>query len=461
MFVAATLSVLTALIPQDPGTAPADAGATAAPEKQQPILAERDLQSLNDKMREYLSAELAYDWAEGARDREKAAKARRKAKEKFEKEWERCEKKGNVLGSMPDLQAIFYNCFEREKPRHSKGQLRPREDKDANLDFHFFVPKNYSEKTPWRTVVVLPHSTGTAGEWVDADDYWKQTWDGAALLEDSIVVVPTPPARTEMDPVPDYSREGAEADERARNGAVLGAFGDIMRNYNVDRAKVYLDCGRDTCGYGLRLVSLFPDRFAGVILRDPIAVDDIRIGSLKHVPLLLLKSGDNGARVEALKTRFDERCPGMATVLEAKGAYPHLESAPDIEQWLADKKREMSPLHVVIEPNHDRYNRSYWVDIITAESLLTTAPDEKPRLDVKADRKNNRITVTAVGIERFELMLNDAIVDLDKEFTVVVNGTAETEQRVRSFRLLKEGLVQRSDWDYLFPVRYSATVTKE
>ena len=121
----------------------------------------------------------------------------------------------------------------------------------------------------------------------------------------------------------------------------------------------------------------------------------------------------------------------------------------------------MAPKKVVLEPNHDRFKKAYWVNIHVAESLLTTTGDDQPRLSVEADREQNRITVEAKSVERFELLLNDEIVDLSKEFTIVVNGKAIQEQRRRSFRDMHSRMVTRNDWDYLFPVRYVTSVPKE
>ena len=66
--------------------------------------------------------------------------------------------------------------------------------------------------------------------------------------------------------------------------------------------------------------------------------------------------------------------------------------------------------------------------------------------------------VSARGVENFTLLLNDDLVDLDKEFTVVVNDKAVTEKRTRDMRGMQERLVQRRDWDFLFPVQYESTV---
>ncbi|HEB53245.1 MAG TPA: hypothetical protein ENI87_08335 [bacterium] len=447
MFLAVTLSSLfTVAAPQEPA---------------KPFLPASAHKSLGDKLRKYLAAENAYDFAEKAREREKAGKARRKAKESFEKEWAKAEKKGEVLGSMPDLRAIFHNCFVRENPKHSKGQFARRTYKTprGDIEYGLMIPKKYRATTPYRTIVALPG--GESGTWVSPTEYFKATWDGSPALSDSILHMPVLPKGLELDPVPDYSREGAEQEEDRRNFTVLGSLGFVMHNYNVDRARVFLDCGHEACGYGLRLATLFPDRFAGVILRDPVPVDELRLGNLLGLPILMLETDANRQVVRALEQRIGETCPGTVTVLAAKGAYPHKESGDDILAWMSDKKRDMTPKHVVIEPNHDRFQRAYWVNILVADSLLTTGPDEKPRIEVQADRESNRITVDARGVERFELLLNDDLIDLGKKFTVVINGKAVEEQRRRSFREMKNRMVTRGDWDYLFPVRYVASVPKE
>ncbi|MEC9047587.1 MAG: hypothetical protein VYA51_06195 [Planctomycetota bacterium] len=445
MFVAASLSLFLAAIPQQQG-------------EQKPILSARDQKSLADKLKKYLAAEIAYDNAEG-RAREKAGKTRRKAKSSFNDAWENAEKKGELLGSMADLNAIYNNCFTPGKPSHGKGKIYPQSmGSGSDLKWGIFVPKKYREKNPWPAIVALPD--GAAGKWAKPAAHFKATWEGSGMMATHVVHIPMIPEGLELDPIPDYSREGAEVDENNRNRTVLGTLGYVLNNYNIERDKVFLDCGKESCGYGMRLASLFPDRFAGVILRDAVAIDGIRLGALSNLPILMLKSDANGAAVDALKARLDEACPGMATVIDAKGASPHLDSAADILSWMGEQRRVMAPTKVVLEPNHDRFKKAYWVNIHVAESLLTTTGDDQPRMTVEADREQNRITVEATSVERFELLLNDTLVDLSKEFTVVVNGKAVQEKRRRSFRDMHSRMMTRNDWGYLFPVRYVTTVPK-
>jgi hypothetical protein len=361
---------------------------------------------------------------------------------------------------MSDLRAIFENCFLRKRPAKSHGSLWTDKAEMGNQAFGYYLPKSYKESVPHRTIVVVPGTTGPAEDapWADVKDYFAATWDKSAASADTIFQLPQPPAGLELDPVPDFSREAGETDERKRIELMWGTFADVLLNHNVDRNRLYLDCGRGACGFGLRFMTMFPDRFAAAVLRAPTEVDDIRLGSLHGLPILLLRTEGTAKVVDALKARLDEVSPGKATVLDVTDEYPHKAATPQIEQWLADKKRSMVPAKVVIEPNHDIYNRAYWVDIDVADQLVTA--DTKPRLEVTAEREANRITVKSVGVERFTLFLNDDLVDLDKEFTVVVNDKAFTEKKTRSFWDMCERMITRADWEVLFPVTFTTVVPK-
>jgi hypothetical protein len=448
MFIAATLSLLTTLAPQAPA---------ATSQEAKPLLSEREQKSLGDKLQKHLVAEITYENSEGSA-RAKASKKNRSAKEAFEKDWDKAEEKG-VLGSVVDLRAIFHNCFETRRPDVGKGNFYMRDVKGTDQKYGIHIPKKYSEKDPWTTIVVLP--SGKAGDWNKPSDHFMKTWGSTEALGDMIVHLPMIPAGLEMDPIPDYNRDGAEDDEKRRISSVFESLRVVMTNYTVDRARMFLDCGTESCGFGLRLATFFPDRFAGIILRDAVEIADLRIGNLLHVPILALKTGNNAATLEKMKKRWDESCPGMMTILDAKGEAPHLESAGEIAAWMADKRRNMTPTKVTLEPNHDSFHKTYWVGMLVADPLLTSAPDKKPRLQVVADRATNRITVDAQGVDRFELLLNDELVDLDKEFTVIINGKATKETRRRSFGDMKRRMMGRSDWEYLFPVRHTATVPKD
>ncbi len=85
---------------------------------------------------------------------------------------------------------------------------------------------------------------------------------------------------------------------------------------------------------------------------------------------------------------------------------------------------------------------------------IHTAPlDKRPRVEAEVDRADNRINIKAVGVESILLTLNDSLVDLDKEFTIVINDKAVSEKRSRDFNTLLSYAQQRFDTDFLFPVQ--------
>lgn len=423
-------------------------------------------ESLRKKLQELFSAEAEYNLADGSKEREKTSKAREKAKEKFQGEWDAKSKKGNLLASMPDLRAIFYNCFEIAPPKFSVGTVRKEVcdlEKALGLKFEYSIqlPKGYKPAVPCPTVVVLPGGVKDAsGPWTKSADYLGATWGKTPQEATYIFHVADIPESYAMDPVPDYSRDGQAEAEARRIACVWGPLGQTIQTANLDRKKLFLDCGRGNCAFGVRFASMFPDRFAGIVLRSPAAIEDIRLGSLFAMPVLAIKTAENAEVVATLQKQFEAVAPGLFSVIEATDAYPFKASAGDIDAWMQKQARNITPLHVVVEPNHDQYNKAYWVKISKANLIATSAGDSKPRIEVTADRANNRIVVKSQGIEAFELLLNDDLVDLDKEFTVVVNDKATTEQKVRDMRRMQERLLERRDWEFLFPVSYSTSVGK-
>ena len=428
------------------------------------LLTAKEQTSLRTKLQKMLEADEEYDAATG-RARDRASKNRQKAKESFRSEWESKGKKGNLLASIPDLKAIYENCFAVGKAPGSPGTVRPGKTvdfgEDRKYDYNYFLPKTYKPAVPMTTVLMLPGLKEGETTWVDGRRYFDATWQKTAAVDDTIFHIPKFADGLEFDPTPDFSRDGQEALEQRRIETVWGTYGRTMMEVNVDRPRVFVDCGRGSSSFGVRFVSMFPDRFAGVILRHPTAFEDLRLGSLAGIPVLMIKTAATAAAIETLSKQFEAMTPESVTVIDAVDEYPFKGSADAIREWMAKQRRNMTPKRVIIEPNHNRFNNAYWVRIESMNPIHTSSAENKPRIEVTADRENNRIVIKAQGIEDFSLLLNDEIVDLDKEFTVVVNDKAVTEKRRRDERGMVQRMKTRRDWECLFPVFYSSSVPKD
>lgn len=393
-----------------------------------------------------------------ARDLDRAERALARADEEFRLDWQRMVRKGDLLASVPDLRQLFTNCFPLRANPPAQGAWRTDSVEFPRLgerySFSWFVPKGARAEVPLPTVVMLPGTADPALVARHREDAFGELGTDFCWLG-----VPTP-ANWRIDEAPDRSKDGGDEVDAMRVRWVFGTFGEAIGRAAVDRSRVFLDCGKEASAFGLRFATLFPDRFAGVVLRDLRRADDLRLGSLANLPVLLVRSQATAAAVDALAQKLEQAAPGRCQVLEATDEYPHPGSAKAIVAWMDAQQRTMTPTSVRIEPNTDDHNRAYWVDIEKADLLDSSPADRRVRIEAVADRANNVVRVQCVGVERLRLHLNDELVDLGKPFLVVVNGREFREQRTRSFETLRENLVRRRDWEVLFPVTFTTSVPK-
>ncbi len=421
------------------------------------VLSKSEQDSLRSKAQEWFKLQLTVRDLEGPR-RDAARKKEDAAKEKFLREWEAKSKKRDLLACVGDLKAIFAGCFEFD--RQSGGSdVRTFKPKGA-ASFDAVVPRRYRETTPTPTVLVI-RGHGERG-WVLANEWWSSTWKGAAEAQDYVGILPQLDDGMDLDPPLDLSKEHGLTQDEARYITVLGAIGSANQVLHLDRERIYLDCAEGSCLFGLRMAATFPQMFAGVILRKPTDPGELRLESLTGLPVLLLRTAATKDVCQKIADALNKLQDGACTLLDAKGDYPHAESGDEIAVWTKSKERDMSRTRVVVANNYDKFRRAYWVQMGTAPSLLEVAADARPYLEVVADRAANRITVTARRVSDFGLYLNDALVDLDKEVTIVVNGQALKPARFeRNLRQMCETIYRGRDPGAVFPAERTFVVPAE
>lgn len=434
---------------------------THAQEPEPQILSSSDCKSLNRKAKDWFEAYLKYEYeADSPRERRSANRSLTKAKEQFLKDWESKSRKGDPLSSVPDVRAVFENVFPYDRESAS-GVLKQFKASPEVPGYWLMVPKRYDEDQAYRTVLLIPGYDEQKGEWVQAKDHQDATWGASSLGEETIVMLPSLDSAMDLDPKPDFSKPGEDENEYKRIGSILSAAGQVQRDLNVDRERLFVDAGDGACAFAVRLASYFPNRFAGLVLREPVDVtQELRLGSLTGLPILLISSDDTKDACSALAGKLNELQADSCTVIEGKGKYPFKESQGDVDAWIKDIRRRLTPTRVVIEPNHDAFNDAYWVLLGVTEPLAGLPDEQKPRIVVEADKANNRIKVEARGVVDFMLLLNDDIVDLGKEFTVDVNGTLFKEKRDRSLTFLVEKMQEQFDPTWTFTTSFATTVPK-
>ncbi len=427
-----------------------------------PILSASEIKSLNKKAKKWYDTWFEWDAAEGSK-RPQKGKARVKAQDDFRKDWDsKSEKKGDLLASVPDMEGIFSDVFPYDRVSGLSGVLKQVKAKTGPT-YHHVVPRSYKPDSAIRTVLVLPSFDDNKSAWSDPATSFEGRWKGSTMLADTALVFPLIDDGMDLDSAPELDEEG-DLLERSRVGAVLAPAGAFQKQFNMDRNAFYLDAGKGSSAFGLRMAINFPNRFAGIILRSPVDNDDLRLGSLTGLPILMVAGGDSKQDCDALAKRLNDVEGSNCTVIEGEGEFPYLASNAKIVEWMTSTdnstRRELFRNRVVIQPIMDRFRKAYWVEMGTAEPLSSLAPEDRPFIEAVADRKTNRITVTTKAISDFTLLLNDELIDLSKEFTVVINGTAYTEQRDRSFRKMTDMMFTKFDTTWLFPVIYAAPVPK-
>jgi len=281
------------------------------------------------------------------------------------------------------------------------------------------------------------------------------------LASTTIFFLPTLDDAMDLDPAPDWSQPDAFDTEQARNSAFFRPLADLQSNFRMDRKRVFLDCGQGSSAWGLRFTTYFPQRFAGLILRNPVDIGDLRLDSLTGLPVLLIRSANTAAACQEIAQTLNGFEAGACTVINAQDAYPFPGSQGEIEAWVEGLSRNLFRKKVVLAPNNDLWHDGYWVKILDAEPVALLTAAEKPRLVVEADRKTNRIEVEATSVNEFQLLLNDALINLDEEFTVVINGKAMTQFMGRSLNTMTEGMMNAYDPSWIFTVKFRASVPKK
>lgn len=215
---------------------------------------------------------------------------------------------------------------------------------------------------------------------------------------------------------------------------------DFVLAGDVDPDRIYL-MGYSAGGDGVfQLAPRMADRFAAAAMMAG-HPNETKPDGLRNLPFTIHMGANDGAYK---RNEIAARWKTMLDDLERKereagreGAYPHLveihagkghwmdrEDAVAVP-WMAKFTRELRPKRVTWLQDDVTERRFYW--------LANDAPKRGERLEVERDGQTIRI-VGASGPESLRIRLDDSMVDLDREVTVVMGES-----------VLFRGILPRSD----------------
>jgi pimeloyl-ACP methyl ester carboxylesterase len=325
--------------------------------------------------------------------------------------------------------------------KHAKSDLDAEEFKYA-----IHVPPMYDPARPWPLLVTL-HGANLNGN-PNAGTDWIRVWlRTAAARERYVVVAPTTVRHTWA------ARQG--------HSYVLTSIRETMDELSIDPDRVYLDGMSMGAGGTFRLAEHHPDRWAAIGPRCN--VPDVRQKADKTFVTMLPENFRNlpvywvvGARDEKIPI---EMARAAKVALEAsKGElvyreFPdgghdwNLEKDEAVLQWYDQHRRATYPEEVAWKSYEKIFARAYWVEVtkrtdppplITVHLDMAGKESERrtelrPPALVRAKRSGNAIDVTTEEVRELRVLLDDAMMDLDKPVLITVNG-----------RRMHDGIVKRS-----------------
>ena len=235
---------------------------------------------------------------------------------------------------------------------------------------------------------------------------------------------------------------------------------DLIVFEHVDPDRVYL-MGYSAGGDGVyQLAPRMADRFAAASMMAGHPNETSPLG-LRNLPFSLHVGGKDAAyhrnaiarqwqsKLKELRKADPGGYPHWAKIYEGKGHWLDREDAKAVE-WMAQFTRKRFPDRVAWKQDDVTHARFYW---------LAVPPNQrKARSEIVARRNGQTFVIERCDVDRLDLLLHDAFVDLDKPIQVRLGKRVLFEGKVdRTIGTIYETLVDRGDPNMVFSARVVLT----
>ncbi len=303
-----------------------------------------------------------------------------------------------VLSLVRDWEWVFQNGrkFETSGKLIKKGKVLER-DMGAYGKYYVWLPSSYNpNKVSYPTILLLDADPSTTLKALPPE------------VKDTFIVL-----------APEISSLDASALlEVEGRSLIVGPIGQGTVSYRVDRRHLFL-FGKGEMGVqaAATYAAVLPHFFTGVALIGAEAKPVPGQGNLKLMP------------VEQKESLADAAV--WASGLSSHTLYPTSFEVELVEPW---------------------QGRAFWVQALKFDTGDALPEGKAARLKVAVDRGTNTITIDGEYVYQVMLLLNDALVDLDKPIHVLRNGQTYTFQSSRSLGTLLENYVLSLDGS-VFPAK--------
>jgi len=293
-----------------------------------------------------------------------------------------------------------------------------------SCEYALVVPKRYSSKRSWPLIISL-HGAGGNGPG-EIDFIWTRhlsDWKG-------LIAAPSgqPP--------------GAQWFPE-QEAFVLGVIRDVCRRANIDANRVYVN-GFSNGGNGAWFYAeQHPGRFAAACTRGGGNPSPSLLVNLLHVPIYIVH-GDQDRVIQVDHDRRDAKRLkelGYTVVYTevAGGGHEPFNAAenPKILEFFKKHVRDPWPTRLAFRPAAPKRFRNAWLEVPEGGA---------GRGEVKAEVKKEGNAIEVTGARKIVLWLSDALLDLDRELVVRLDGKeAFRGKATRRFTTLVADLKERFD----------------
>ena len=320
------------------------------------------------------------------------------------------------------------------------AEMKARQLEAGDLKMPFFYSVSGKKPMNGRSLYISMHGGGGAPKQVN-----DQQWENQKRLyqvKEGVYVAPRAPTDTW---------------NLWHQGHIDGLFDRLIEDLivfeDVDPNRVYI-LGYSAGGDGVyQLAPRLADRLAAAAMMaghpneaSPLGLRNIaftiHVGGNDSAYNRNKVAGQWGEKLDALRKDDPEGYVHWTKVYEGKGHWLDRQDAEALP-WMAKYTRDPLPKRIVWRQDDVTHARFYW---------LAIKPDEqRAGIEVRADLKGQQFDVQAADISQLMIRVNDRMLNLDEEITVVSKGEELFKGRVqRSIAMLAKTLAERGDPESVF-----------
>lgn len=278
--------------------------------------------------------------------------------------------------------------------------------------YRLYLPSAYDGTTAVPLLVALHGTGGNEAKYFDDPTYQSGIYKREAEKRGMAVLCPLG-----TDPL----KLPTEWRGRGENN-VLMAIEEVCRNYRIDENRIVCT-GQSMGGTGTTyLCCRYPDLFAAGIPLASTYGHVTLVKNLKYVPMLYVQGGDDWPiyaqdgpiplTAEIKKLDY----VGRLWMIPGVGHNTMHVSTETVLDWALQQRRVETPREVVFRAYLPIHGRAYWTEIQELEQI-------GPFAEINARTEpDNRINVSITNARQFTLRPEPALLQLEKDLTVTVNG---------------------------------------